>query len=495
MYKMPYQLTIDDFVFPYGSLKADNRWVRLAGMIPWDGIEREYAAGFADTGAPAHPARMALGALIVKQVLSCSDEELCRHVEENPYIQFFLGLKEFSEECPFGASTMVAFRKRFSEKDVSRINEMVLGMAKGDAGKGGGRGTGGGEVTLALDATVAPSDIAYPQDVRLLNEARERLEAIVDRICLETGAVKPRMYRREARRHFLNWSKSKKRGAKKTRKAVRKQLGYVRRDLGYIDSLMERHCAPLKPRQKEVLATIRALFDQQSFMYENKVHSVPDRIVSISQPWVRPIVRGKTCANTEFGAKVHVSTDDGGMARADKVAFRAFNESELLQASVKAFFEREGRWPDRVLADQIYRTRGNIAWCKERGIRLSGPRLGRPPKDAGAAARDKAVEARDAADRNVVEGVFGTVKTAYGMDPVKARLEETTRTVISLAVLVFNLKKLLAASLCLVPGLLTAVCSRLDAAVGRLMSLAAAGRRCLSAAAEAAKPVFAVVTE
>ena len=72
MYKIKRQLSIDDFIFPYGKLKADNRWVKMAELIPWDDIERNYAAGFVNNGAPAHPARMALGSLITKQMLGCS---------------------------------------------------------------------------------------------------------------------------------------------------------------------------------------------------------------------------------------------------------------------------------------------------------------------------------------------------------------------------------------------------------------------------------------
>jgi hypothetical protein len=470
VYKNPGQIALADFIFPYGKLKEDNRWVKMASLIPWEDIERDYAAAFSDLGAPAHPARMALGALIAKQVLHCSDRELVEQVAENPYLQYFLGLTEFTERCPFGASTLVAFRVRFCHEDVARINDAMLKGAAGDGankGKGDGEGNGGNgrkdagdvcqnadggrgrELTMSLDATVAPSDIAYPQDMRLLDEARRYLEGAIDDVCAETGAKRPRMYREVARREFLAWSKSKKRGAKKTRKAMRKQLAYVRRDLAYYHELDRRYSPVCALFQMDMIETIETLFAQQLYMYENKTHSVKDRIVSLSQPWVRPIVRGKAAANTEFGAKVHISTDDEGHARIEDISFDAYNESEGLIGAAERFFERHGRFPDRILADKIYRTRKNIAWCKEHGIRLSGPRLGRPPKDAGLGREQKAVEAKDAADRNVVEGVFGTAKRTYGLDCVAARLKNTTLTVIAVCVMVFNIRKLLASSFCL----------------------------------------------
>ena len=130
MYRIKKQLAIDDFVFPYGKLDKHNRWVVMAELIPWDDIERDYAAGFVNNGAPAHPARMALGSLIIKQVLGCSDAELVCQVAENPYLQFFVGLKAFQESCPFGSSTLVAFRKRFTESDIAKINDAMLSAAK-----------------------------------------------------------------------------------------------------------------------------------------------------------------------------------------------------------------------------------------------------------------------------------------------------------------------------------------------------------------------------
>ena len=96
MYKKETQLAFEDFVFPFGELDSENEWVKLAGLIPWDTVERAYAKQFVDNGHPAHSARIALGALIIKQRLRCSDEWTVRHVSENPYLQFFLGMKAYS---------------------------------------------------------------------------------------------------------------------------------------------------------------------------------------------------------------------------------------------------------------------------------------------------------------------------------------------------------------------------------------------------------------
>ena len=126
MYKLDKQLRFEDFVFPYGKLDNENEWVQLAAIIPWDRIEEMYAKKFVNNGHPAHPARMALGSLLIKQMLRCSDERTVRHISENPYMQYFIGMKEYTSRCPFGESTMVAFRKRFTEEELAQINEWIL---------------------------------------------------------------------------------------------------------------------------------------------------------------------------------------------------------------------------------------------------------------------------------------------------------------------------------------------------------------------------------
>ena len=185
--------------------------------------------------------------------------------------------------------------------------------------------------------------------------------------------------------------------------------------------------------------TIITLYEQQKYMYDNKVHSVEHRIVSISQPWLRPIVRGKVKAPVEFGAKFDLSLDSEGYGRIEKISFEAYNESSCLIEAVERFKERTGYYPKRVLADQIYRTRENRNYCKDHGIRLSGPKLGRPSANAKV---DKKQEYQDNTDRIEVERTFSVSKRCYGMDCITTRLKETQLTSIALSVFVTNLFKI-----------------------------------------------------
>jgi hypothetical protein len=434
MYKRDNQIKFEDYVFPYGKLNAENDWVKLAELMPWDAVEERYAAGFVHNGHPAHPARMALGALIIKQRLVCSDEWVIKHVSENPYLQYFVGMKAYGEHCPFGASTMVEFRRRFSEEDIAAILESIL--PREEPPEDDNLPNGG---TLIMDATCCPADISYPQDINLLNETREKLECVIDELCEAEGREKPRMYRQQARKDYLRIAKSKKRNAGQMRTAIRKQLQYLRRDMGYLVKLVSEGAGPTQC-QKDLLNLLTTVYEQQRIMFETGTHSTPRRIVSLNQPHVRPIPRGKARAKTEFGAKLHISLVDG-YVRMERLSFEAYNEAEDFFRVVEGYRQRYGRYPARILADRIYRNRQTLDFCKDKHIRLTGPALGRPPNDPRASRLARRQEYMDICDRNAVEGAFGTMKTACGLGRVAARLEATSRCVIAMAMLVFNLNK------------------------------------------------------
>ena len=144
----------------------------------------------------------------------------------------------------------------------------------------------------------------------------------------------------------------------------------------------------------------------------------------------------KVKAPVEFGAKFDLSLDSEGYGRIEKISFEAYNESTCLIEAIERFRERTGYYPERVLADQIYRTRENRSYCKEHGIRLSGPKLGRPSATAKAS---KKQEYQDNTDRIEVERTLSLIKRCYGMSCITTKLEETQLTSIALSVFVTNL--------------------------------------------------------
>ncbi|MDD3667057.1 MAG: IS5 family transposase, partial [Bacteroidales bacterium] len=374
------QFKLTDFNQPMGlKLDPENKWIKKAELIPWNRIEDKYAALFeSTTGTVAKPLRMALGSLMIQKEYGFSDRTLVEQLQENPYFQYFIDLAGFQLEAPFAPSLLVEFRKRLSEDILMDINELIL---KGDDDhdhptSGGGTGEGSDiaedyKGTLILDATCAPQNIEFPQDINLLNEIREKLEGIIDAICSREKFDKPRTYRKKARRDYLKLARSKKRTSGRIRKAIRQQLQYIRRDRGYL-SQFEKQGIVLSENESKLLQVLDKVYEQQKFMYDNKVHTIENRIVSISQPYIRPIVRGKSKAQVEFGAKLDLSIACG-FGRIEKISFVAYNESEVLAGVIERYKQRTGHYPERILADKIYRNRNNLAYCKERNIRLSGP--------------------------------------------------------------------------------------------------------------------------
>jgi len=442
MYKFDrnHQFKFTDFNQPMGlKMNPENRWMKKAETIPWNEIEDRYSKLFPNKkGMPAKPLRAALGSLLIQKQLPFSDRELVEEIRENPYFQYFIGLPGYKDEIPFVPSLLVEFRKRLTEEVLTEINEMIIEYNSPNEdgptdGSGSGKDSDSSEDksleespkgTLILDATCAPQNISYPQDVNLLNEARMNLEEIIDTICYEYNYSKPRTYRKNARKDYLNLAKSRKRTAKKICKAIKAQLQYIRRDMCYIDKFLSNDEVKLSEYHSKRLDTIRTLVKQQQYMYDNKVHSVQDRIVSISQPYIRPIVRGKSKASVEFGAKLDLSIDENGIARLERLSFDAYNESDVLISAIERYKERKGHYPERVLVDQIYRKRNNRTYCKAHGIRMSGPALGCPKKNAQ---NDKKQEYIDNIDRIEVERAFSLAKRKYGLGLITTKLDETTR--------------------------------------------------------------------
>ena len=455
------------------ALNPENEWVKLAGIIPWWVFEKKYAEQFpSNKGQPACSLRQAIGSQIIKEKYRFSDEVTVDHIAMNPYLQYFIGLTEYRQAAPFDPSMMSRFRQRLTTKMLQDVNDVIMGRKTAeqiaaeaedhdedhddDSGEGPGGSSGEGsqaEVkdepnkgTLILDATCAPQAIRFPTDTSLLNEARQNTEEIIDALHAAglTGGKKPRTYRIVAKKQYNGFSKSRRKTNRSIRQTRRQQLNYLRRNLKHIDTVIQSHPDEwenaLSRWQRERLAVIRTLYAQQREMYESGSTRIDDRIVSLSQPWVRPIVRGKQNAPVEFGAKVGMSDIDGFL-RIEVLSWDAFNECLTLQDSVEAYRRAYGHYSERVLVDTIYRTRDNLRYCKEHGIHLNGPRLGKPPKDPAIRKKEIHLEWLESGERGDIERRFGIGKRCYSLGRITAKLKHTSEIMIHMSVLTLNLQK------------------------------------------------------
>lgn len=490
-YVSPNQLTICGFETPFDQeLTRENRWVKLSGFIPWDKIVRQYDQQFKSIeGREPISGRIVLGAVIIKHMLDLTDRETILQIQENVFMQYFIGYSTFTNEEPFSPSLFVAIRQRLNIEVLSSINEIIIqhyfpkeeepivtkDVISVDAGippypedttsVDAGIAQSSDAPTsdpieptppkiihrgkLLMDATVAPQNITFPTDLKLLNASRIKSEEIIDLLydAQLHGDTKVRTYREIARKDFLNTAKKKNKTYKEIYKANGSQLRYLKRNLQHIVYLLEAYATheiliPLKAKQLKYLEVIGEVYKQQQTMYETNTNSIENRIVNIHQPYVRPIVRGKEGKKVEFGSKLQVSLVNG-FSFIDKLSWNNFNEGGYLMDSVNKYKARFGYYPEEVLADQIYCTRENRKQLKLLDIKLCAKPLGRPAKMA------LSNHVRPG-ERNPIEGKFGQAKVAYGLDNIKAKLKTTSESWIAAIALVLNLVNLARlASLCL----------------------------------------------
>lgn len=297
---------------------------------------------------------------------------------------------------------------------------------------------------------MTPADIKYPTDIGLLNQVRKETEKIIDilyKCRKEKLEKKPITYRKKARKDYLSVAKKRKISRKERRKAVKKQLQYIKRNLQHIANFLEKGVSleELSQRQYRRFLIAQEISRQQEWMWSKNTEKIANRIVSLTQPHVRPIVRGKAGADVEFVAKISASCFDGYLFL-DRISWDNYNESGDLIAQVEAYKELTGYYPESVHVDKIYRTKANRAWCKERGIRMSGPPLGRPKNNPSPKEKKQARE--DEKIRNGIEGKFGQGKRRFSLDRVMTKLSHTSETAIAITVLVMNLVTLLRQVFC-----------------------------------------------
>lgn len=182
---------------------------------------------------------------------------------------------------------------------------------------------------------------------------------------------------------------------------------------------------------------VHTFYEQQQGMYDQNVHQCDHRIVSISQPHERPIVRGKQGKSVEFGAKLGLSVIDGFMTK-DTLSWQAYYESSDLVKQAEAYKALFGYYPELIQADKIYATNHNRKWCKENGIRLTASPKGKPVLKTP---YQKAKSKKEYAERNAVEGRIGNAKQTYSLNEIKAELKSTSQTWTAATLFVLNLSR------------------------------------------------------
>ncbi len=496
------QLTIEEFKTPF-ELKLDknNRWVKLSQKIPWDDLASIYYKNmFKNEGRPSIDARIIIGAIIVKHKMKFSDQETILQIQENPYLQYFLGLQEYRADWVFAPSLFVDIRKRLGIDKFNDMTDSLIDKAFPEEKKTEQsnnkrkknykqKSTGNSNNTndninndninnneernnslieissnpenpetievasaikhkgkLILDATAVNQAIKYPTDLDLLNASRKITEELIDKFWeLGLYSKKPRSYRRLARKDYLAAAKKRKKSKKVIRNANGKQLNYLKRNLSHIDKALESTAGrpfPLASKKQKALLVVREIYRQQREMHSKGVNRCDDRIVSISQPYIRPIVRGKVDTPVEFGPKFTVILQNG-FAKIDRFSWDAYNESEDLIPAVEKYYKQKGYYPESVNADTIFGTQSNRRYLQLKGIKYIGKALGRPRKVTAENKKELASEKRkrqqEYRERIPIEGKFGQGKNGYNLGYLRARTSKTSGSWIGAIFFVMNI--------------------------------------------------------
>lgn len=467
------------FKTPFDSeLDQNNRWVVLRDKLPWDEMVKPLFDQMSDQGRRTVDLRYVLGALIIQSMENLTDEATISTIQENIYMQYFIGLPCFTTKEVFTPELFVTIRKRLEDTGVRKINDILLSFlhdtgtikhrkayekkaakesesntleeqaideeSKVDVQTDSADQQVVNRGTLKVDATVAPQWVKFPMDTDLLNDCRLSSEQIIDLLWKQAcyGGSKPRTYRRKLNNQFLDFKKTKSPSKSRIRKMSKSLLNALNRNISHIERGLDAHynqMMVLSPRQYRDFLMMQCVYKQQLEMFQKKKNQVADRIVSFHQPWVRPMVRGKAGKKTEFGAQINLSECDGYVTF-DQVNYNKFNEALGLKDQIEAYKELYGYYPAAVLADKIYLTLINRRFLNDKGIAHYGAPLGRPSKMEK---EQKKKRAKKQNKRAIIEGKIGQAKTKFGLDKIKTRLLQTNMAKIQLVALGLNIWRFL----------------------------------------------------
>jgi hypothetical protein len=218
----------------------------------------------------------------------------------------------------------------------------------------------------------------------------------------------------------------------------------------------------LNPLDRKLFMTVLKMYHQQKDMFMKGVHQCDHRIVSIFQPHVRPIVRGKAKAKVEFGGKIGASIVKG-YTFIDHHSWEAYNECDDLMRHLRNYKKRFGYLPKKFEGDKIYMNRTNRRILRLLKIEIGGKPLGRPSKDQ--LTKEYQMEmAKNVGERNEIEATFGTGKRVYNANDIRAKLPDAGTSWTAACYFAKNVMKFLR-------GLLRALFETLYFSMGRRFNL------------------------
>lgn len=385
---------------------------RIYQSIPWKELVKSFKLKEHRKGPQRlfSPQGM-LALMFLKSYVDCSDRKLIEHLNGNIDFQLFCGVFLGAERiCNYKIVSYI--RTVLSSRlDVKECQKVFARYWKPFISQSN---------IMLEDATCYETSMRYPTNVKLLWECTQWSYNQLKLTCKYLKIRKPRTKYYEQETKYANYSRKRRKPKKDTRMRTRSLLHLLDKLIGLLEEVEKQHTQRLALPDKyyKKLRIVKQVLEQQQEIFETG-ESVPDRIVSISKSYIRPIVRGKEVKKVEFGAKVNMIQFDG-INFIEHLDFKAFHEGIRLPQSIRYGRELFGKIT-HVSADAIYATNVNRTYCTSQNIAHGFKRKGR----AGKHEQHRKILASELQKERAtrMEGSFGTEKEHYGLQKIKARTQ------------------------------------------------------------------------
>jgi len=429
-----YSFTHHWFVVP--DLDENHEIIKITKAIDWVSLSENLAEFYSsDTGRPAKPARAKVGLLILKHLYRLSDIDVVDLLKRDIYAQYLCDISLKEAKNFINSSTLTKFRKQIGIEGVKIIeNEAMKSLQKTKLLKGR---------KLVTDTTVVPSNIAYPTDVSLLEKTRCKAVKYLQ-TARQLGSKLYRTYKRTAKRVYILYQKIRRHTAKSRKKTQKKLLRFTRRNVRQLKEAMQtiskttvsgkdKLKKQFMEEVKNFTDTASSIITQQTHIYKGQ--PVKERVVSLHQPHIRPMVRGKYPLNVEFGPKILLNLKNHFLFLED-LKFNNISDSQLLDTSIQAYKKRFAKLPAQLSADRGFWSPENQKIAESYGI----SKIAIENKGKNSHLKGKPFRERLRRARCKIEAKISLAKRKFGLDRIRYYSPSGEEMWIRLSLTAMNLK-------------------------------------------------------
>jgi hypothetical protein len=354
--------------------------------------------------------------MFLKHYLCLSDALLIERINTDWCLQYFCGIQLKPHEVIRDSNLPSYWRSYIGgHLDIAALQKQLASCWKADLNQTN---------ISSEDATCYESRIAFPTPVKLVWQCCNKVYVSYNNIRKQLKQRESRCNYEKWKKQFLTYQKTKKKTKQWEKKLLKKLLTFLLRLLELHNKIVEEQKVSLSQKQKAQILTITKVYEQQHEKVYGKVEQIKDRIVSLSKPYIRPMVRGKEAKPVEFGAKVNKLQVDG-ISFIEHFSYDAFNESTRLKSSLVLHHALFGKCTHHS-ADKIYATNQNRTHCTTHHITTNFLPKGRQ-KEAHIEQSKVMRTVLDKERSTRLEGSFGNEKNHYLLGKINARNASTEK--------------------------------------------------------------------